>query len=173
MRTSLLTVARSIWSGDEDGTGLTGLLLGGVRRGSCSSTKTEDSISDSSASSGRRCLPLLQLLLLLGLLYAGVGGRLMWTGSSRYSGGGSWKWYGGDRRCMDGRGSGHRYTEGSVTGREVSGGISSCRFLNTTVSALRFSLPGRGDKLRPSDAAAATASKTGLTPEDDDAKRCW
>jgi hypothetical protein len=66
MRASLLTVARSIGSGEEEGTGLTGLLLGGVRRGSCSSAETEG--SDSSASSGRRCLPLLELLLLLGLL---------------------------------------------------------------------------------------------------------
>lgn len=169
MRTSLLTMARSMWSGEEEGTGLTGLLLGGVRRGSCSSTNTEDSISDSSASSGRRCLPLL----LLGLLYAGVGGRLMWTGSSRYSGGGRWKWYGDDRRCMDGRGSGHRYTEGSVTGREGSGRVSSCRLRNTMLSALRSSVPEIGDRLRPSDAAAATASKTGFTPEDDTAKRCW
>ena len=68
MRASLLTVARSIGSGEDEGTGLTGLLLGGVRRGSCSSAETEGSISDSSASSGRRCLPLLELLLLLGLL---------------------------------------------------------------------------------------------------------
>jgi len=57
MRTSLLTVARSMGSGEEEGTGLTGLLLGGVSRGSCASAKTEVSISGSSASSGRRRLP--------------------------------------------------------------------------------------------------------------------
>lgn len=68
MRVSLPTVARSIGSGEDEGTGLTGLLLGGVKRGSCSSAETEGSISDSSTSSGRRCLPLLELLLLLGLL---------------------------------------------------------------------------------------------------------
>jgi len=89
----------------------------------------------------------------------------MCTGSSRYSGGGSWKWYGDDRRCMDGRGSGHKYTEGSVTGSEGSGGTSSCRLLNTSLLSLRSSVRGIGDKLRPSDAAAATASRTGFTPE--------
>jgi len=69
---------------------------------------------------------------------------------------------------MDGSGSGHRYTEGSVTGREVSGRISSWRLLNNATSSLRSSVPGRGDKLRPSDAAAATASRTGFTPEEED-----
>jgi hypothetical protein len=70
---------------------------------------------------------------------------------------------------MDGRGSGHKYTEGSVTGSDGSGETSSCRLLNTTLSSLRSSVPGIGDKLRPSDAAAATASRTGLTPEEDGA----
>lgn len=72
IRASLLTVARSMGSGEVEGTGLTGLLLGGVSRGSCSSTRTEDSISGSSGSSGLLLLlllavlqPLLELLLLL------------------------------------------------------------------------------------------------------------
>jgi len=92
----------------------------------------------------------------------------MCTGSSRYSGGGSWKWYGDDCR-MDRRGSGHKYTEGSVTGSEGSGGTSSCRPLNTSLLSFRSSVRGIGDKLRPSDAAAATASRTGFTPEVEEA----
>ena len=73
---------------------------------------------------------------------------------------------------MDARGSGHKYTEGSVTGSAGSTCSSSCRLLKIISSSSGSSEPGRGDKLLPSDAAAATARRTGFTPDDEPEDRC-